>query len=187
MHFIISTKTLARYTQSNIIKYVRTIQNIYYMSEGIKLNKYLLKGSGGQFKYCQGNITEASPGSWTSCAPPSSLRPESGARSWRSSWTCARRSRPRPCRSASGCRGPRSQPRRRPCCRCRNAGKTMAVLRNNFYFKHLTLSLYCLPTMSFSATWARVILWLESFVSVDITNLDTRSSWQWHNDHDPAH
>ena len=35
---------------------------------------------------------------------------------------------------------------------------------------------YSPPTMSFSATWARVILWLESFVSVDITNLDRRSS-----------
>ena len=41
-----------------------------------------------------------------------------------------------------------------------------------FTFNILRILLhYCLPTMSFSATWARVILWLESFVSVDITNL----------------
>ena len=38
-------------------------QNIYKMSEAIKLNKYLLKGLDGKFKVYEGNITEASPGS----------------------------------------------------------------------------------------------------------------------------
>ena len=48
----------------HVLHYVCTIiQNIYKMLEAIKLNKYLLKGLDGKFKFYENNITEASPGS----------------------------------------------------------------------------------------------------------------------------